>query len=115
MNSTQTVAATQEVTLQAFKVGMINISTSHIPQGTALALGNDEGKSGKPELWDTLSYVYFHEYGWIVCCTSDAVEAVRDSHAELAALIQHCLDAGADYLKLDCDAGVVPKLPTFDW
>ncbi|WP_031364628.1 hypothetical protein [Caballeronia sordidicola] len=115
MNSIQNVATHQEVNLRPFQVGMINISTTHIPKHTALALGNDEGKSGKPDLWDTLSHVYFHEYGWIVWCSSDAAEAVRESHPELAALIRRCLDINAACLKLDCDADVVPELATFDW
>lgn len=114
MNNKQSAAAELKAKMRPFLVGMLNMSTAHIPKLTAIALGEDEGKSGKPELWDTLSYVYFHEYGWIVNCSEDAAEAVREHHPELAALIRRCLDVSAAFLKLDCDADVVPDLQTFE-
>lgn len=115
MSKSQTVDPLEELNLGPFMVGMVNIATAHIPQHTAIALGQDQGKSGTPALWDRLSYVYFHEYGWIVVCSEDAAESVRENHPELSELIRLCLGVRAQYLKLDCDADEVAGLPTFNW
>lgn len=91
---------------------MLDISTGHIPKHTADALG-DASSEKKPELYDQISYVHYHEYGWIIH-TSDA-NAVRSEHPELAHLLELAKKNGADHLKLDCDAPKVEGLASFDW
>lgn len=91
---------------------ILNVSTGHIPKHTADALGSPESKD-KPQLWDTLSYVYYHEYGWIIF--ADANAEIRESHKELADLLIFAKNNGATYLKLDCDAETLDGIPTFDW
>jgi hypothetical protein len=115
MNNKPSVDTEQDINLRPFLAGMVNISTAHIPEHTAIALGQDEGKNGSPALWSRLSYVYFHEYGWIVSCSDDAAEAVREDHPELSDLIKRCRGVWANFLKLDCDAEKVLGLPTFEW
>lgn len=96
---------------------LLDVSTAHIQQGTALALGNpDEVKRGaEPALWHSLSYIFYHDYGWIIFCGNGSAELVQDTHPELATLIQICVDNEILYLKLDADSPTVEGLPTFDW
>lgn len=91
---------------------MLDISTAHIPKHTADALG-DATSDKKPELFDAISYVHYHEYGWII--HTSEVEAVRSQHPELAALIELAKRNGAEHLKLDCDAPKIEGLASFEW
>lgn len=92
---------------------MIDISTAHIPKHTADALGSP-GDADKPALWDELSYVYYHEYGWIIF-VARMPEELQPQHPELSTLFDLCLANDVGHLKLDCDAPTVEGLPTFEW
>lgn len=91
---------------------VLNISTSHIPRRTALALG-EGGSRTCAELWDQLSYTPWHEYGWIIFVSD--FSGIRDDHPELAAVLKFAFDHGFDYLQLDADGSVYDGLPTFEW
>lgn len=91
---------------------MLDISTGHIPKHTADALGEPSSEH-KPELFDQLSYVHYHEYGWILHVTN--ANEVRASHPELANLMELAKKHGAEHLKLDCDAPLIEGLASFDW
>ena len=114
IEQTKTAEADQALTpalrlaLEAATVKVLDISTGHIPKHTADALDAD-----RPELYDALSYVHYHEYGWIIHASND--DEVNDSHPELARLIRLTRELGAEHLKLDCDAPLVEGLPVFKW
>ena len=93
---------------------MLDISTGHIPKHTADSLGEKDSKV-KPPLWDSISYVHYHEYGWIIHCTSTPEEDLKGEHQELVNLIKIASANGATHLKLDCDAPVAEGLPVFNW
>lgn len=104
----------QTPSLSRFIVAILNLATSHIPHHTAKALGEKDSQD-KPALWDTLSYLHFHEYGWLIHCNLGHVEEIQSEHPELANLMRMALSTGAEYLKLDCDAMSCEKLPQFEW
>lgn len=95
-------------------VKMLDISTGHIPKHTADALGQP-GDSAQPALFMTVSYVPYHEYGWIIAVNEEHAENIRETHPELAQLMQLTLAYGATHLKLDSDGIAIEGLPTFDW
>ncbi|WP_425952936.1 hypothetical protein [Ralstonia pseudosolanacearum] len=94
---------------------IVVLSTAHIPERTAKALGDITEKVDDAELWNVLSYVHWHEHGWIIYVSEDAEDAVREAHPELAHLIALCVQAGATYLQLDNAAVTVEGLPVFAW
>lgn len=98
--------------LEAAMVKVLDISTAHVPKHTADALDTPDSQV-KPKLYDALSYVQYHEYGWIIHTSND--DQVRDSHPELARLIRMARELGAEHLKLDCDAPSIEGLPVFEW
>lgn len=98
--------------LEASTVKVLDISTAHIPKYTADSLDAPDPQV-KPELYDALSYVRYHEYGWIIHASND--DEVNDSHPELARLIRLTRELGAEHLKLDCDAPLIEGLPIFEW
>lgn len=98
--------------LDAATMKMLDISTSHIPKHTADALG-DLDQMGESELYDTLSYVHYHEYGWIIHVSNE--EQILESHPELSRLITMTRQLGFQHLKLDCDAPSIEGLPVFNW
>ena len=106
------ITPTMRSALEAATVKVLDISTAHIPKRTADALGSADLKD-KSELYDALSYVHYHEYGWIIHASND--EQIRDSHPELARLIAMTRQLGIEHLKLDCDAPSVEELPVFNW
>lgn len=92
---------------------MVDISTGHIPKHTADALGEESVKPESAELYDVLSYVHYHEYGWIIHCSNE--EHIEGKHPELANLIRLARANGAQHLKLDCDGIKIAGLPSFEW
>lgn len=103
------------VNLSQYVEKMVCVTTGHIPLHTAEALGQDQGKSGEPALWNDISYVFFHEYGWIVHVSEDAASTVKQAHPELANLIELCIKQGIAYLRLDSDGLHVDGLQAFEW
>jgi hypothetical protein len=100
--------------LQQGLVKMLDISTCHIPKRTADALG-EPNSPVKPALWDVLSYVHYHEYGWIIFADRGDNPSLMEEHPELARLLTLASELGADHLKLDCDATQIKELPQFEW
>lgn len=104
-------------------MAMLDVSTAHIPKATADALGDiDYGRFAAgdfPMLWHMLSYVHWHEYGWVIWASEDAVENAMDAgHPELAAVLRFAINGGFQVVKLDCDAANLPSwagLPVFEW
>jgi hypothetical protein len=99
---------------------MLDVSTAHIQKHTAdaLTVSLDDGQG---LVYDTLSHVAWHEYGWIIHACVDAhqrEDLQTAGHGELADLLKFAADNGFNYLKLDCDAPRLPAsvgLPTFEW
>ena len=94
---------------------MLNISTANIPQHTAKALGNSGDPTEGIELWSLLSYVHWHDYGWIIYCGASYTDNIREKHRELANLMDFCVARKICYLKLDCDAVKLDGFPEFSW
>ena len=92
---------------------MLDISTTHIPEHTATALGGLYDYLYAP-LFNDLAYTPWGGYGWIFYVGEDYGEYGAE-HPELAAVIEFARSAGYDYLKLDCDAEKIDDLPTFEW
>jgi hypothetical protein len=59
-----------------------------------------------------LIYETWGGYGWIILCSSEYAEAVTE-YADLYILIEHCLEQGIEWLKLDCDEDVDPRFPIY--
>jgi hypothetical protein len=94
---------------------LLDLSTSHIPRKTSIALGEDQNTPSASELWGLLSYTHWHSHGWIIFCSEEAATMIREAHPELADLMTLALQHGAVYLKLDGDAPQQEGVPTFDW
>lgn len=98
--------------LTPFTQSVLELSTAHIPERTAIALG--EGAAcAHAALWGRLSYTPWHEYGWFIC--TDGYSLVEEDHPELAAMLEFAGDHGFGFLRLDSDAREYPGLPTFEW
>ena len=105
---------------------VLNISTAHIPERTAQALGTGTEFTSTDsafhaclvaDLWDKISYTPWAVYGWIIWAGHD-VDEIKGEHPELARLMQFAVEYGYTYLKLDCDAEQLPEslgFPTFEW
>lgn len=93
---------------------VLDISTAHITAETADALGQDM-KPGR--LWNTVNYLHWHEYGWIIYIGDDDDIAYlsESGFSDLAACMRLAKEAGCQYLKLDCDGTTVEELPTYVW
>jgi hypothetical protein len=113
-NKQQDELARPEVDLSEAFVTMVDISTGHIPKHTADALGQP-GDSETPALLNQLSYVSYHEYGWIIAVNAEHAEELREEHPELAHLMLLTIANDGRHLKLDSDGIVIDGLPTFDW
>lgn len=113
-NKQQAELAPPEVDLSEAFVTMVDISTGHIPKHTADALGQPDATT-TPALFEPLSYVPYHEYGWIIAVNAEHAEAIREDHPELASLMLLTIANGASHLKLDSDGIAIDGLPTFDW
>lgn len=109
----------QHITLSIDR--MLDASTAHIRDTTAKELDqNLQDKEGP--LWDALSYVAWHEYGWIffVPTAPDIAAGLMGpefdkAYPELSAVLSFAAAQGVQYLKLDCDAPEIEALPTFNW
>jgi hypothetical protein len=110
---TSNTHSTETIELSKNICKLLDLSTAHIPKHTADALGSKD--ISNPPLWNDLSYVHYHEYGWIIHCSRDELGDKAQEHPELAALLNLCVDNGIEHLKLDCDAPTVEGLPCFDW
>lgn len=110
----EATTANNGVPLRQCFLAMLELSTAHIPRHTAEALG-DSGMPESPALWDLISYVHFHTYGWIIYCGSPLPEELQQVHPDLGNLMKVAKESGALYLKLDCDAVKAEGLPLFDW
>lgn len=96
---------------------VLNVSTGHISKATAEALGDPPDCQHTGVLWNDLSYVGWHEYGWIIWCAGFDEEPLED-YPDLLALLQFAERNGFEMVKLDCDAPALPAeagLPTFEW
>lgn len=91
------------------------VSTGHIPNHTAKALGRKPGEAAASTLSHILSHVEWFEYGWLIACVSEHADQIADDHPELAELMRICGRAGISYLQLDCDGTTMDGLPTFSW
>lgn len=101
---------------QTFKVfQMAEVSSMHIPQHTAEALGQPDTDLAKAELACELNYTRWSDFGWIIYCDAVSALRVQSAHPELSTFIAQCAQQDIPFLKLDCDAAVQLGLPTFDW
>lgn len=92
---------------------MLVISSAHIPEHTAEALGDLYGHL-EADLFHALVYTPWSNYGWIFWAEQEQSDDLNE-HPELANLLQFAKENGYHYLQLDCDADTLSDQPTFDW
>jgi hypothetical protein len=116
INSSQVIGnhCGARIDLTPAMIGCLSLSTSHIPERTAKEL--EYGAVHKTELWDLLSYQPWHDYGWVIWCSTDHGNAASCAgHTELAQLIFMCAEQNICFLQLDSDGTQIEGLPVFTW
>lgn len=103
----------------------LDISTCHITSKDAEVLRRIRPGNGT-HLAPPRLIVQPYEYGWTIS-TSGMLDGDEDRAERLAAMIDegfsehfikmmlYAADNGTQMVRLDCDAGLEPGLPTFDW
>lgn len=96
---------------------LLDVWSGHIPEDTACALYQD--LADHKGLWFDMAYEKWSTYGWIINVDESSIEAVKNSgHLELAQLLILAYQEDYQYLKLDCDAQVLPAdsgFAIFNW
>lgn len=100
---------------------MLTLSTVHVTKETSLLLdaylaAPQDGV--KPECdFDGLSIYPKGEYGWFfyIHDAFDDPEAAAKLPTDLIEVVKFARGWGCDWLCLDCDAGDVDELPSYEW
>lgn len=93
---------------------MVRISTAHINDATAHALDR-QLRLKKGVLWESISYVSWHEFGWVIYTGDLPDDAYAGEYPELRDLIEYIHRQGIEHLALDCDAAEIEGLPRWEW
>lgn len=90
-------------------VSMMDISTAHIPKHTADYLDTlaPQNPFIAVEKWG--------DCGWIFWTGNEDYNDECYAHPELLVLLDHCRSFDIAYLKLDRDAEIDGRFPTFNW
>lgn len=85
----------------------LTLSTGHVPREVAEALD-----SNFPDTWPVCGGP-FNTFGWFMYAHDEDCEGTIPP--ELMRVFEYALSVNCNYVLFDCDADVLPALPSWDW
>jgi len=91
---------------------LLSLSTAHITQKTAHALG-----ARSTGLWENLSFERYGDFGWIMYVSSDEclIDAIKDEYPDIVNVFNLARANGFHWVWFDCDAPIVEGVTTYEW